>query len=282
MIPAITTRLLLQNTARSPLGRMTLAGYIRNSSGSPERRLLGSYALVYLLEGGGRFRDTSLSLNVRAGDLLLLFPDIPHTYGPGPGQTWSEFYIVFDGPVFDLWRDEGLISPARPVMHLEPIGYWIKRLEETVRGSADTRAGTTPEQICLLQHLLADVLEVARQQAKADEDEAWLARARDRLRASAGGEDAAIEQLAREFGMSYENFRKRFARLGGVPPMRYRMQCVIESVCHLLQQRELPLRTVARRCGFCDEFHLSRRFKQMMGVSPSDFRRQLGFGSAGR
>lgn len=276
MLPPITTRLLLQNTARSPLGRITMAGYIKDSTGLRESpmRILGSYALLYLLEGAGRYRDVSNSADVKAGNLLLLFPDIGHTYGPGKGQKWSEFYIVFDGPVFDLWRREGLISPSRPIFHLEPMHYWLRRLEETVQGPAEWRQGTPPEKICLLQHVLADVLELSRQNEDHRNQNAWVEEACGRLRALA--DDADIEQVAADLGMSYENFRKRFTRLMGVPPMRYRMQCVIDEVCHALQREELPLRTVARRFGFCDEFHLSRRFKQIMGVSPAAFRRQLG------
>ena len=37
---------------------MTLAGYIKNSSGSPERRLLGSYALRGALIGTSAFSGT--------------------------------------------------------------------------------------------------------------------------------------------------------------------------------------------------------------------------------
>jgi AraC-like DNA-binding protein len=36
-----------------------------------------------------------------------------------------------------------------------------------------------------------------------------------------------------------------------------------------------PLRVIAEELGFCDEFHFSRRFKQIAGVSPAVYRKRL-------
>jgi AraC-like DNA-binding protein len=279
MRPDTTTRLVFQNAAQSPLGRITLSGLIRDCVGLVDtpRRVLRAYALVYVLDGGGEYIDPAGVQEVNAGDLLLIFPDVPHTYHRTPGRHWDEFYIVFDGPVFDLWRKEGLITPSRTRYHLDPVDYWRKRMEEIVARPGAARLGTTPGQVCQLQQFIADVLHVTAQ-AEEEAGQGWLAAACGRLRRHVGGDDAAVRHVAQTLGMSYESFRKRFVRLAGVPPKRFRMQCAIEEACHLLQQRELPLRTIAGRCGFCDEFHLSRRFKQLLGVSPSDFRRQMGIG----
>lgn len=101
---------LSRHVVRSPLGRITLAGFIRNGRGIPTRplRVLGSYAIVYLVDGGGRFRDANgLSLAVEPGDLLLIFPELGHSYGPVGRSHWSELYLVFDGPVFDFGGTPG-------------------------------------------------------------------------------------------------------------------------------------------------------------------------------
>src|SRR5438045_2558817 len=99
MPQAIETRLLFRNDARTPLGRLTMAGFIHNSAGvgGAAMRVLGSYAIVLLLEGSGRYQ-----------------------YGPGAGEYWNEFYVVFDGPVFDMWRQVGLLNPAQPIQPIRP------------------------------------------------------------------------------------------------------------------------------------------------------------------
>src|ERR1041384_629905 len=95
----------------TPLGQIIASGMIVNSPGVPAdtMRVFGNYALVYLLEGSGRYQDgNGFRQKVRAGDVLILFPEIPHSYGPGSGEFWNEFYTVFTGAAFDLWRKVGL------------------------------------------------------------------------------------------------------------------------------------------------------------------------------
>src|SRR5436190_23258110 len=129
MPPKIKSRLVIQTPWESPIGRFTQAGYLESNRGLPRKkmRVLGSYAIVYLLNGSGAFRDAKAHVHqphpVRAGDLLVLFPEIAHHYGPAEGKTWSEVYIVFDGPVFDVWRRRGLLDPSRPIRHFEPVEY---------------------------------------------------------------------------------------------------------------------------------------------------------------
>lgn len=272
MLPTLATRLVLQSSASSPLGRMTLAGYIKDGVGVTSPRVLGSYAVVYLLEGEGRFRDSERDLPLRAGHLLLIFPNVPHVYGPQASRRWSEFYIVFDGPAFDLWRRQGVIDPARPLLSLEPIPYWLARLHE----AASEENASVMERICLLQRILAEAISISQRQSVAQQDVLWLEQAQRHLEASAVAGRCELSRIAGELGMSYENFRKRFVRLAGLPPARYRSHCLMRRVCDLLQHTDQPLRSIARECGFCDEFHLSRRFRSSMGISPSGFRRQLG------
>jgi AraC-like DNA-binding protein len=268
--------ILARNATRSPLGRISLAGLSRNGRGIPRRpmRVLGSWAVVYVLDGGGRYEDANgLRLILRAGDLLVVFPDLPHTYGPPGNARWTELYLVFDGDVFDLWRATGLLDPAQPVRHLEPIEHWAHRLESVLGAPHQQDAAPPLLEVCRLQMVLAEALAGGGGQ-RADEEAAWLARARALLEADLG-QDLDIRALAADLGLSYDGFRKRFARLAGMPPARYRATRVIDRACELMQQGALTDRQIAEGLGFCDEFYFSRRFKQVTGRSPRQFRATL-------
>src|SRR5690242_20594723 len=91
----------VRQDVHTPLGRIMVSGILINSAGTSRHpmRVFGSYALVYLLEGSGLYQDgNGYARKVRPGDVLILFPEIPHSYGPGAGEYWNEFYTVFDGP----------------------------------------------------------------------------------------------------------------------------------------------------------------------------------------
>ena len=63
------------------------------------------------------------------GDVVLVLPERAHWYGPGRGRTWDELYLVFDGPVFDLWRGTGVLDEAHPV-HSAPDGWHLLHMDQ--------------------------------------------------------------------------------------------------------------------------------------------------------
>jgi AraC-like DNA-binding protein len=162
------------------------------------------------------------------------------------------------------------------VHHLEPVAYWRRRFQAIVE--PPTGGGRAPNPlaaVCKLQQALADVTIAATEGRMNPEDRQWLERVCAMLEEPAPAEALDWDAIAAELHMSYENFRKRFARLAGVPPSKYRIRRVMEQAAEYLLQSRLTLKEVADLCGFCNEFHFSRRFKQVVGLSPREFRKQL-------
>jgi AraC-like DNA-binding protein len=258
---------------------------------------------------------------VSAGDLLLFFPGVAHQYGPAANQgLWDELLIFFRGPVFDLWRDQKFLDPTRPVIRLQPLDYWAAHLVAAVAGptassfadiyknasevnplffepipykesgfvDSSTSAGEAAHnhlvQICRLQNVLADILEHERQESSPSmsrEDSQWLETARAAIDQFPLVEVIDWQALSRKLRMSYVGFRKRFTRLSGTPPAQYRARRIIEWSCGRLDQKKVLVRTIAEECGFYDEYHFSKRFKQIMGISPTNFRHRHERGAFG-
>ena len=272
-IPIKTAGLHFQNTAASPLGRITQAGFgVRQAVSIEEPRIFGQYAIVYLVDGSGKYADANgIRKNVEPGDMMIVFPDIAHIYNPLPRTRWVTTYLCFQGPVFDLWRKQGLLNPRKPVHHAEPVVAWSRRFESVV--DASRHAGSAPSLlgICRLQELLAEVVTGAGRSTVYQDDLQWLDRVSGLIEADLGGE-IDWDNLAHQVGLSAESFRKRFTRLAGQPPARYRMGRLIDRACELMQNRSLKDREIAETLGFCDEFYFSRRFKSITGQSPRQFR----------
>jgi AraC-like DNA-binding protein len=263
------SRLVLQSQVRGDLGQVSLAGYIRHGSGVPfhRPRTFGNYALVYLLEGSGRMKSGRQPIvPCRAGDLLFVYPEIPHAYGPGPGEIWSEFYVVFNGPVFDLWRRVGLLQPGRTIQRLPHLRRWLPQLETVAEPGLPDTSGGMLRRVCRLQKFLSDI------GGKAEPEPhplPWLEPAMRQLAATPAVPAPAI---ARALGLSYETFRKDFSRETGQPPGRYRLHRLIEQARMLITERHLSNKQIAETLCFYDEFHFSRHFRQIIGQSPRAFR----------
>lgn len=253
----------------SPLGTVLEAAFIHNSAGIQKSRVLGNYVLVYVLEGGGFYRDPRTVKTVGRGDLLLLLPDWSHSYGPTKGQTWSEYYVVFLGPVFDLWRSLGLLSHGKPVSRLEPVEQWEAAFNTLF--AAESR-GEPPNQTLLVSRLLTLLGEIFDSGAISPlEGGNWIGQAKERLGLFLS-DPCNFEKIASEFGLSYDKFRKHFKLHTGQTPAVYRMVCRIEAACTLLEHTDLSHKEIAENLAFSDEYAFSKRFKAVMGVPPSLYR----------
>ncbi len=272
----IQTRIQFRNAGGSPLGSIRQTGYIRESKGIGHRtmRIYGMYALVYLLNGGGNYQDANgLSQRVGPGDLILVFPQLAHRYGPGENDRWTEFYISFEGPVFDVWQNVGILDPQNPIKHLQPIDHWLKRFESIIGGPTQNDSSPPLVEVCRIQSVLAEALMGGPAGPAPAESVRWVQRACALLETDLH-KDIDLTWVAASLNTSYENFRKRFTRLVGIAPHRYRSQRRVDRATELIKTGRLSDKQIAATLGFCDEFHFSRKFKQIAGVSPRQYRQK--------
>jgi AraC-like DNA-binding protein len=277
---AVVSHITFHDSPNNKLGQVIVAGIVRDSPGIASKkpiRVLNHYALVYITNGGGFFEDErGFKHHIRRGDLLLLFPGIGHTYGPGPDDFWHEVFIIFEGAIFDLWQQNGVLTPAQPVLHLEPVDYWFNRFKATIWSVPQSGPEYALIRTARLQQLLADILLAVQQQEVDNQvDSLWLSEAKSLLKANVN-KQPDYGAIAANLGMSYDGFRKRFAKEARVSPARYHTMRRIDRACELLLNEYLTSKEIAHHLGFSDEYHFSRRFKQIVGVSPSGFRSLFG------
>jgi len=270
----IHTALISPGEPETPLGRILGAAFLHERTVYLPWRVLGSYALVYILEGMGHYEDASgYAADVAPGSLLILFPELAHRYGPLRSERWAEFHVIFSGKTFDLWRDAGLLDSRRPVWTLHPVADWLSEF------SAIAEPLQMPSErgsLLAVSRLLSALTEAAALHAALTPPDAvpWLGEAKALLAADLG-EDRTAAEVARRLRLSYETFRKTFERHAGISPGRYRASERLRAAQSLLAQTQMTSRQIADSLGFPDECYFSRRFRQHFGVSPRGYRQQI-------
>ncbi|MDJ0709504.1 MAG: AraC family transcriptional regulator [Woeseiaceae bacterium] len=89
------------------------------------------------------------------------------------------------------------------------------------------------------------------------------------------GRSLLVEDLAREAALSPSHFAQLFKRTIGMSPMQFVTAFRVEQARKKLTKRDTPLIDIAMSCGFADQAHFSRVFKQIAGESPSKYRKRL-------
>jgi transcriptional regulator GlxA family with amidase domain len=82
----------------------------------------------------------------------------------------------------------------------------------------------------------------------------------------------AVGALATELGWSHRRLIARFREQVGMPPKTIGRLLRFENVSRALMARpEPPLAEVAFDCGYYDQAHLNRDFRDFAGMSPGAF-----------
>jgi AraC-like DNA-binding protein len=277
MATAFKNRLLFKSNTANPFGRVVEGAVSVNAgwTGETPMRILGTFGIVYVLEGQCRYlQPDGSSRDLVSGDMMVLFPDVPHRYGPVPGYSWSHLYITFEGPAFNFWREHGILDPSRFVYHLHPVEYWLGRFTAMMEAwpAADP---FSIQPICFLQAILSEAIESQVDSVAARENVAWLQRAYELLAAAESMAMVSMDSIAEQMGMSYATFRKKFTALARMSPGRYHNLVVMRQACRFIHEESISSKEIADRLGFCNAYHFSRRFKEVVGMTASQYRQRL-------
>lgn len=82
-----------------------------------------------------------------------------------------------------------------------------------------------------------------------------------------------VPLLASLVSFSKSHFSRAFRRSLGIPPMTYVKARRIERAKALITATNQQLTEIALDCGFADQSHLNRSFRQAFGLSPGRWRR---------
>jgi AraC-like DNA-binding protein len=87
-------------------------------------------------------------------------------------------------------------------------------------------------------------------------------------------EPLALADLVELAGVTSSHLVRSFTRRVGLPPKSYHAQVRLARARRLLTEGR-PATWVAYECGFADQSHLTRRFKEFYGLTPGGFQARL-------
>lgn len=89
-------------------------------------------------------------------------------------------------------------------------------------------------------------------------------------------EPIAISQLTRIAHMSESTLMRTFKRVLNRSPIDHVIHVRVQKAAELLKQGDMRITEAAFESGFSDSNYFSRQFRQVMGLSPRDYRARYG------
>ncbi len=229
-----------------------------------------------ILRGRGEFHRFGRVWPVEAPCVITQWPGERVDYGPLPlpHGTWEELYLTYAAETRPRFEAARLLDPDRPVWPIRDLAEVRAQAEALSRlahapepASVADRVDRVAEQL-ILATWLPDSGEAA-PAGDAATVQAILAELRARLAEPA----LRPESLAARHGWSASTFRRRWSATQPESPARTLQGLRLQLACRLLVESTLPVRAIATRAGFADEFYFSRRFRRELGLAPRAYRR---------
>lgn len=87
--------------------------------------------------------------------------------------------------------------------------------------------------------------------------------------------DLSLSRLAQQVGLSRAYFAKQFKQSMQTTPHQYVNQQRVSRAKQLLANQDLAIAQIAVSCGFSNQSHLTKVFRQQVGVTPKAYRDRL-------
>lgn len=230
------------------------------------------FSIEYVVRGHG-----SLKLRDRPHALQ---PGCVFSYGPGVRQDIAanaadppvKYFVDFSGPQSKEILLQGQLS-AGSVAQIFPPNEIQNIFDELIR--CGQRGGSASAELCakLLECLTLKIASARAPQAGI-ERLSFTTYQHCRQHIEIHFERLkTLQQIAQECHLDAAYLCRLFQRYDRQRPYQFLMRLKMNRAAEWLQQPGALVKQVAVRAGFGDQFHFSRAFKSVLGLSPDAFRR---------
>ncbi|MFZ2655196.1 MAG: AraC family transcriptional regulator [Victivallales bacterium] len=231
------------------------------------------YGISHMLQGNGfLWTPDGGRRSYGVGDAVFTVPKMVHDYG-GKDPICMEDSLCFHGPLADSLHKSGIIRPGIVRMGT------LRRLQSIFDIAAEPSRDAQIKANLLLQSLLTSVYF---ENKEAEPSRKTLIQSLLRLIATEPERFWTIDGMSGLCGLSESQFRRVFITETGLHPKAYVDNYKMRHAAGLLLSGASGLKDVAAAVGYQDQYHFSRRFKQVMGIAPGQYRRRMSLPDADR
>jgi AraC-like DNA-binding protein len=235
------------------------------------------YLIHYIFEGCGIFQSEGLTYPLHAGQGFLICPDKVTFYKADSANPWHYAWIGFHGSKAAVLLSQAGLDVAHPVISC-PSDLAAQKIDGYFEAMSETlswKKGGDVRLMGLLHLFLAELIEsgpypVLSAERKS-QSEQYISQAVELIQMNYSRK-IRICSLARQIGLDRSYFGSLFRRSLGLTPQQYLLRLRMEKAGGLLSESPLPVAAVAHSVGYDDPLLFSRMFRQVKGLSPTDFR----------
>lgn len=238
-------------------------------------RVLEEYQLLYIVSGKGRLTSKSLhskKLEIKQGDMFLLFPGEWHDYRPDERSGWEEYWIGFTGLNMDSRVEHKFFNKEKPAFNVGVRSDIVEIYNLAISIAHNKNAGYQQMLAGIVNMLLGYAYSYDMNSSFENMEVVNDINKAKIIIAENFHTDITPEDIAERVNMSYSWFRRIFKQYTGLAPVQYIQEIRIHKSKELLTNSPLMIKEIAFEVGFNNTEYFATLFKKRTGYTPGRYR----------
>lgn len=238
------------------------------------------YLFHYVISGRGYLdagiaKDTTRRYDLEAGQGFLICPGQINTYSADRNDPWKYVWLEFDGLRVAGYLNSAGLGTSQPLYSPKSTAM-AEELRDTMLYIASHPSASTLHQIghlCLFLDILIQSSSTRREPRGVQLRDFYIQEAVNYMEQNYR-RDLSVEEIADVCKLNRSYFSKLFKESKGCPPQEFLIRLRLAKAAEMMKASSASIGDIAAYCGYPNQLHFSRSFKQHYGVSPREWRSQ--------
>lgn len=257
-------------SSESPLV-VNIAGCINTPYDHQNLNKIGrnDYYLIYVIKGILKGKNPDGEATIKAGELVVMPPKKWYCIDCYADETVYFFCVHFTGSQAEEKLKKYGISPFPSVNKLSADNQVQKRFKSIFDAFLQEDEYLSEELSCLLERLF---VEIARGIKNKKSEKTPLSKSVRYINEYYTSE-IRTTNLAKMENMCMTAYNKAFKNQFGKSPVNYIISLRMQLAMELLETSDISIKEISFMCGYDDFNYFTRLFKQYVGKTPSEYRK---------
>ena len=237
------------------------------------------YLIHYIISGTGVYRagteKSEAEYHLRAGQAFLIEPNRVIHYTADEKDPWEYMWIEFDGLKAKEYVNHAGLSHESPVYNSineegkKKVYAYLSYIIDHPDSPAPEIMGYT----YLFFSALIESSKTARALPKNDIKKFYIQSTVDFIE-NYYMKDISVEDMAANLRLNRSYFSKLFKKMTQKSPQEFLITYRIHKSCEFLRSTDMTIAQISPLVGYANQFHFTRAFKNIMNISPNEWRKR--------
>jgi len=252
---------------------ITDIGYYPNAAFHNRERKHGcqQFILIYCVKGEGWYSIKHKRYTVKSNQYFVLPRGVAHEYGAELKNPWSIYWVHYTGENAEYLTSYILPKKSNSPVLVAPSALRLMIFDEILKHLEFLN--NISNVIYANSSLHAFLASFQRLQLKLENKEKNPIEEVITLMKTNLHKNFSLEEFAQHVHVSPSHLSALFRQKTKYSPINLFTSFKIQRACQLLQDSGNSVKIIANQLGYEDQYHFSRVFKNVMGLSPKLFRK---------